>query len=70
MPCARMVAARLEDRCGPESQRYAATPHVASPGRSQEANRLAWQFDSIRMFLVALVLVSKHFLEPLGLHLC
>jgi len=40
MLCAGMVAACMEDRCGPESQRCAAESNVASAGRGQEINRL------------------------------
>jgi hypothetical protein len=36
-----MVAACMEDRCGPESQRYAAAPNVASAGHPEEANRVS-----------------------------
>ena len=43
MLCAGMVAACIEDRCGPESQRYAAAPNVASAGQGREANRLSIQ---------------------------
>jgi len=61
----------MEDRCGPESQRYAAASNVASAGHGgQEVNRLARQFDPARMSLVALVLLSKYLLEPLRLHFC
>ena len=43
MLCARMVAACMEDRRGPESQRYAAAPNVASAGHGREAARLSIQ---------------------------